>query len=243
MKKLARYLLFASMVTLLWMCGDTDVVSPPSDIDFFPLRVGQYHVYAVEETQYSTAEGQVDRSYQLKLTAIDSFENNSGGITYVIYRSIKEPGQSEFVYLDTWSTRVDQDKVVVNEGNTAFVKLAFPAVIGKEWNGNEFNTLGGEQTCSSVSSFPCDLYKIINQDVPFEFNSVIIGETLEVEQNNNTDPIVKQDVRTEIYARNIGLIYKETTILEYCTIGSCIGQQQIESGIILKQKLIEYGQD
>ena len=47
----------------------------------------------------------------------------------------------------------------------------------------------------------------------------------------------------EIYARHIGLVYKEATVLEYCTVGDCIGKQQIEKGYTLKQTLTAYGKE
>ena len=60
-------------------------------------------------------------------------------------------------------------------------------------------------------------------------------------QDNENDPIVKQDVRKSIYAKSIGLVYREITILEYCTVGNCIGKQIVENGVILKQTLNNYG--
>jgi len=212
------------------------------DADFFPLSVGSFFIYDVLETNYSPLAGQEDLSYQLKLVVTDSFRNTAGGITHVIQRSTKSSTASSFEYLDTWSVRVEASQVVVNEGNISFVKLSFPLVAGKEWNGNAFNTLGGEETCGQGST-PCDLYSIEREGTPFELNNETLTETIEVLQNNNVDLIVKQDVRKEIYARHIGLVYKESTILNYCTVGACIGKQEIESGFLLKQTLVSYGKE
>ncbi len=229
------------MIVLLMGCAEDESIVIERDSDFFPLAVGNYHLYQVNETQYTPLDPPVDLIYDLMLSVVDSFENTSGGITYVINRSRKDEGQNSFSYLDTWSARVELSQIVVNEGNIPFVRLAFPLVKGKQWNGNALNILGGEQSCGANPTFSCDIYKIENEEVPFELNGEILTETIDVLQNNNTDLIVKKDVRKEIYARNIGLVYKESTILEFCTVGDCIGQQQIERGMILKQTLIEYG--
>lgn len=223
-------------------CKEDESVILKMDSDFFPLAVGNFHVYQVNETQYTTLNPKVDLIYQLKLAIVDSFVNTSGGLTYVIHRSRKEAGQNSFNYLDTWSVRAEPSQIVVNEGNIPFVRLAFPLVAGRQWNGNALNSIGGEQTCGENPTYSCDIYTI-NDGVPFELNGEVLTETIEVVQNNNMDPIVKQDVRKEVYARNVGLVFKESTILEFCTVGNCIGQQQIEKGMILTQTLIEYGRE
>jgi len=238
-----KYLSFFVFTLLVWSCSGDEEVIVKKDSDFFPIQVGAFFVYNVEETQYSVLEGQKDYVYQLKFSVTDSFPNNAGGITYVIQRSKKNSNDAGFSYLDTWSVRKEASEVIVNEGNIAFVRLAFPLDVGKEWNGNALNALGGEQNCGQGPTFPCDLYKVTGKGTPFEFNGETLTETIEVTLNNNTDLIVKQDVRTELYARNVGLVLKSSTVLEYCTVGACIGKQQIEKGYILKQTLTSYGKE
>ncbi|MFZ1806859.1 MAG: hypothetical protein WAU36_06550 [Cyclobacteriaceae bacterium] len=238
-----KYLSFLLFVVLFWACSEDPELISQKDTDYFPIQVGAYFVYDIQETKYTPIEGQKDFLYQSKILVTDSFRNNAGGTTYVIKRSTKNDGESEFEYLDTWSVRIDISQVVVSEGNTSFVKLAFPLSAGRQWNGNALNTLGGEESCGDDSAFSCDVYEIGDIGFQFDLNGDILNETIEVIQNNNTDLIVKQDVRSEIYARNIGLVYKESTILEYCTVGSCIGQLQIEKGRVLKQTLNSYGKE
>lgn len=237
-----KYLLFFGLALFFLSCGREDDVVIKKDNEFFPMSVGVFHIYEVEERQYSPIKDPEDFEYQLKLAVTDSFRNTAGGITYVIQRSKKTANEPSFTYLDTWSARVEASEVVVNEDNVPFVRLAFPLVMGKQWNGNALNNLGGEETCSSPG-VPCDIYTIETVGVPYDFKGETLLETIDVVQNNNMDLIVKQDVRKEIYARNIGLVFKESTILEYCTVGDCIGKQQIESGQILKQTLLSYGKE
>jgi len=237
-----KYLSFFVLL-LLWACTDDGEFIQKKDSDYFPMEVGAYFIYDVDETRYVPIVGQEDFIYQLKVSVTDSFTNAAGGITYVVQRSTKKNVENEFKYLDTWSVRIEPSQVVVSEGNTSFVRLVFPLSKGRQWNGNALNTLDGEESCGNDSTFSCDIYEIGDIGFQFDLNGDILDETVEVIQNNNTDLIVKQDVRKEIYVRNIGLVYKESTILEYCTIGSCIGQQKIEKGFVLKQILTSYGKE
>lgn len=243
MNHLSKYLSFIIPGVLVWACTDDTEFISKKDTDYFPIEVGNYFVYDVEETKYSPIDGQEDFLYQSKILVTDSFQNNTGGITYVIQRANKKVGESQFEYQETWSVRIEPAQVVVSEGNTSFVKLAFPLSAGRKWNGNALNTLGGEESCGDGATFSCDIYEIGDIGFQFDLNGDLLNETVEVIQNNNTDLIVKQDVRKEVYVRNIGLVYKESTILEYCTVGACIGQQQIEQGLILRQTLNNYGKE
>lgn len=238
-----KYLLFFALVMFVWACSEDNDIISKNDRDYFPMQVGAYYVYDIQETRYTPIDGREDFLYQSKISVTDSFTNNAGGTTYVLQRETKIEGESQFKYLDTWSVRSEPTQVVVSEGNISFVRLAFPLSKGRQWNGNALNTLGGEESCGDDSTFSCDIYEIGDIGFQFDLNGEVLDETIEVIQNNNIDLIVKQDVRKEIYVRNIGLVYKENTILEYCTVGPCIGQQQIEKGQVLKQTLTIYGKE
>lgn len=238
-----KYLSFFFLGLLIIGCSEDELPELPSDADFFPLLTGNFWVYDVEETQYSVSAGEQNFAYQTKLTVTDSFPNLGGGFTYVIQLSRKNEGESSFAYADTWAVRSEANQIIVEEGGVPFVKLAFPLVAGKKWDGNAFNTLEGEEDCGNGESFTCDLYAVADEPITFEIGDETFSDAVEVIQNNNQDLIVKQDIRKEVYIRNVGLASRTVTILEYCTVGACIGQQEIENGIVSTQTLIEYGRE
>ena len=199
-----------------------------------------YSEYAVMEKVYSEIGGEEIFEYELKQIVVDSFPNAAGGHTFVLNRFVRDSPSQAYEYVARWSARVEPSQVVVNEENIPFVILSFPLAEGKQWDGNALNRLGGEQFCGNENDMPCDIYTVINDKDQFEFNGELF-EVLTVSQNNNKDIIVKQDVRTEQYARGLGLIYKMSTVLEYCTVGDCIGKQVIEKGFILEQSLTAIG--
>jgi hypothetical protein len=212
-------------------CDDNgpNKVTVDKGIDYFPLRTGLYQIYDIDEIRYSQVAEPETLAYQLITEVVDSFPNAGGGFTYVIYRSTRDDETDVWQFLDTWSARLDEDQAVVIEGNTPYVKLAFPPVSGKTWDGNKLSNLEEDE------------YEVKAYDVPSTVGGTTFDKTLAVEQEFNDDPIVFTDIRVETYARNIGLINKETTQIVFCQSETCSGNELIESGIILKQQISEYG--
>jgi hypothetical protein len=228
------------LLVILWSCADTGEVTVDHDAAYFPLRTGIYQIYDVKETRIDQVNT-TELTYQLRTEVTDSFPNPQGGYTYVITRSTRTTPASAWAPRDTWSARADDKGIIVNEENIAYVKLAFPFAGGKSWNGNALNALGGKEKCGTTQE-TCDIYRL--EDVLEEFDAgtgLSFAKTVTVLQNNDTDVIVSQDVRKEIYALDAGLVYKESTILEYCTVGPCLGKQQVENGFIYRQVINEYG--
>lgn len=229
-------------VLLCWLgsCKNGEEVLPDRGYDFFPLQVGNYQIYDVDSSYYSQ-NIKYPVAYQLKQTVTDSISNGQGGLTYIISRAKRSTSGQPWQVVDTWSARREDVRAVVNEGNIPFLKLIFPLANGLTWNGNTYNTLGGDQYCGAGNS-SCDIYSTENIHKSFTLTSgSSFDDTITVIQSDNTDPIVKRDVRTEVYGKGVGLISKEVTILNYCTT-QCQGKSQfINTGVVYRQNIIAYG--
>lgn len=228
MKHFLKYLIFCTAITVA-SCDSSDENGPlDTSKDYQPLRIGQFQVYDVLEVIYTLGVPETLR-YEVKTVISDSFPNATGEYTYVMQRSKKNEDQQNFSPLDTWSIRANDREVVVQEQNISFVKLQLPAEKNVEWDGNLYNTLGE------------DFYLVEDAKTPYELNGTTFDDCVIINQNDNEDYVVSLDQRKEIYAKHTGLIYKESTLLNYCTIGDCLGQQQVESGTILKQTIKSHG--
>lgn len=227
-------LLFGAMLVLVDGCSYSDAIRI-SDQSYFPVRVGNYQIYQVTETDiqhFSCGDSsEPTKIYELKVLVFDSVKNAEGGYTYLIHRYTRSDSTQSWTDLDTWSARVSSNQVIVNEGNTSYVKLVFPLANNGKWNANLYNNLGAEYDT------------LRNLGKPYQLNNgKKYSSSLTVMQADNRDFFVFQDKRFEVYAPLVGLIYKESTQLTYLQ-GTCYGQQQVASGVIYFQTLKTTGHE
>lgn len=226
MKRFLKYLLVVSVAAA---CDDDDGLMADRDADFFPLETGLYWEYGVVETRYETGEPPNHSEYRLRVEVTDSFPNTDGTLTWVLLRSKSIVPGTQWMAYDTWSVIATKEQVVVREGNIPFVKMLLGASGDVSWDGNRYNNLGK------------DVYQVVDKDMPFSAGGTNFDKTLTVLQEDNGDVIVFYDKRREVYARSIGLIYRETKQLHYCTEDHCRAQQKVEHGVDYTQELIAYG--
>ena len=227
MRQYHKYFVF-SFLAAISACSSGDETTIDIGLGYAPVKVGLYQIYGVDQTEYSELAGPVETHYELKTEVVDSFPNVSGVFTYVIHRSTRETSQDSWVYKDTWSLAVDDQQVLLNEENIAFVKMKFPLRNNRQWNGNEYNI--GDP----------DIYEMKSVNEPFTVDDQTFPLTMFIDQEDVEDLLIR-DRRLEVFAKDVGLVYKEVTDLTYCDDVDCFGQKEIKSGIIYKQSIISYG--
>jgi hypothetical protein len=225
---LKHFLVFLVISALVAGCGGEDPDHLDTGSAYFPLEKGVFQLYLVHETRYSGVSEPQVMVYELMTEVVDSFPV-PGGHSFVISRSRRMATEDPWEVLDTWSARKDSHEVIVSESNTPFVKAIFPVRSGTRWDGNEFNTQGADE------------YEIVKAGEPFEVDGMRFDDTFTVEQEQNEDLIVFNDERREVYARDVGLIFKEVIQLNYCTDDDCLAQQKIDHGVEMKILIKDYG--
>ncbi|MBL3657305.1 hypothetical protein [Fulvivirga sediminis] len=211
---------------------DADPDNSRLGLDFYPIEVGTFQVYQVDRIDYRIT-GEIERSsYELKVEVVDSFYNQTGTLTYITHQSKRSDKNTDWQFSTAWPVRITPYQIVQTEDNIPYIKLSLPIENGKEWDGNASNT------------YEEDIYKMDSiNSLYITPLSDTINSTLTVIQSDNQDFTVQQDRRYEIYARSIGLVYKEDISLQYCTDPKCIGQQQVIEGKEYRQYLIDYGKN
>jgi hypothetical protein len=224
---------------LLAACQSRDISPKISGSEYYPLKGGAFWSYDVTETTITQLGGQTTAVYELKVQITDSVVS-TGQTTYILQRFKRANAAAPWAATTTWSARKDPFQAVQQEGNVPFVKLSFPLSEGKSWNGNALNALGGSDKCSD-GTFACDNYVVQDIGKRFEMGSLFFNDSITVLENNESDPIVEKDIRKSVYVKGTGLVYREVTLLQYCTQGDCIGNQIVENGSIIKQIMKDHG--
>ncbi|RAJ94489.1 hypothetical protein LX87_04376 [Larkinella arboricola] len=197
--------------------------------DYFPLEAGSYRIYDVTEQRFALNGTPTTQTYQLREVTTDSQTDPANGTAFRIERYRRANEQASWQPDSVSSVRLSDDQLLRTENNVVYLKLVFPLTDQLQWNGNAYNTLGEDnyQLRHTGKSF-----NILNQTFP---------QTATVIQQNDST-LVNQDKRLEVYARNVGLIYREKVQLQFCSsTPSCVGKAQIDYGIRYYMRLRSYG--
>lgn len=223
-----KYVSFLLISLVLLSCNEKKEIGPEVlGYDFYPIAIGQYSIYEVEEIQYKLS-GFDTASFQLRETIFDSIVS-SDQTTYLIRRDKRENATLEWKSDSVWSVTRTENFLAISENSIPFIKLTFPVKEGREWNGNSLNSQGNigyyYQALGGIivdSLAPEDHIRVIIEDIP--------------------ENLVSRDERSEVYARGVGLVQKDYVTLQFCTV-DCTVIGEIEGGRSLKQTLIEVGNE
>lgn len=236
-------LMATTAVLLLGSClPESEVEEPQFEYDYFAQRIGHYQIYAVDSSYYRQ-NVLYPLNYFIKVRVQDSLRNDEGGYTSTIRVQKRFTESQPWANYRTNSQRISGELGIFNEGNVPFIKFAFPPAKGLYWNANAYNSLGGTDLCGNQLDVACDIYTM-GEVTRYTLSPTLDFEkTITIEQQNDVDVIVGDDVRKEIYAKGVGLIFKEYSLLEYCTDANrcAVGSKFIDRGVKYKQVLIEYG--
>ncbi len=228
------YLWYILLAAVFFSCGDDEstVETIRDGLDYLPLKIGTFREYDISTTEYSLDGTVVEETYQLRVEIAEKFQNQEGGETFVIHRQRREESNQEWGSDRVWSARYEEGAAIVIEENVPFVKLSLPVFEGAMWDGNALNTQQGDD------------YLLTDVARPFSLSDgTLFDNTLTVLQEDNNDYIVALDRRKEVYAKDIGLIFKESTQLDFCSTPECVFSPDtvINTGFIYKQQLFSHG--
>ena len=205
----------------------------PADIEFaadkqyFPLETNKSLIYKVTEISIDKPSDYYDTAiYFLRERTDIPFIDNEGDTAYRIER-YKSPTQNyNWTISDVWESKITTYPAEKVEENQRFIKIKCPLAIGKYWNGNLKNDLDDKDcTITSLSA-------------TYNNESIHLDSCLSITRDSSVTQISKlYDV--EIYARGIGLVYKEITdINSQEVIYGVPIENRIHRGTIYRQELI-----
>ena len=216
-----RFLLFGVLATSLLRCSSpcSDCAPAATGAEFFPLKEGAFVEYEVQEQAFALGQAAVVRSYQWKELIAEKYQDITGQTAYRIVRFRRANDTQRWQADSTITLRLGIDQAVRNENGRDYVKMLFPVYEKATWNGNVYNNLGE------------DKYELKNVGKPFKVGTQSFERTATVIQQNDST-LVDQNRRIEVYAADVGLVYRESINLQFCSSSpACVGKGQVDFGL------------
>lgn len=222
--------LFYSISSLIFIfgvgCSEPSPVDPDLGFEYFPYSDGQYRIYQTYVTHYLIDGSVEEEEFQVKEVVSDwKIEGDETTFRLERYRRVDE--NETWVEDSVWSARKSNYNVVVVEHNIPIIKLSFPIEEAKRWDGNAMN------------AYDYDEFKMVGVNSSYTVDEKEYPETVRIVKEEIIDTIVRTDYRIEVFAKGVGLVYKEDRVLEY----DFNNPGTIIEGIEFIQKLIETGEE
>ena len=174
--------------------------------NYYPLDSGHYIIYNVDSVTFYYDGINYNRDtvrYQLMAlfddTIHDLLDSVNFTIKYLTRPDENSPWSAPYI---TYCLRTKTNLQVI-ENDIRFIKLVYPPSLNLAWNGNLF-----VPTTGVYSTFLNWNYYYENADTTIQINGQTYNNALVASEVNSVNALTKE-VRTEVYAPNVGLIYEE----------------------------------
>ncbi len=228
-----HYLTFFIILTLFVLIGacSNDEVNPVLlGTKHYPVEKGHFVTYQVKKILHGEIVEDEIEVFQRKEIVVDTFTDASNRTAYRI-EQFKRADDSETWAIDSvWVVRKELTRLIKIENNEPFIKLVFPTENGTKWDGNAINGFPSEEYLAEVLS------------TPYQVNGNSFSNVIQITHNADSS-IVDRDVRIEVYAENIGLVYKKTEVFQYINdfTNQFYATDSVIGGIFFEQKVIDWG--
>jgi hypothetical protein len=227
--KFKRLLIIGSVFFALLTACKKEII-PNDNIqlgkEYFPITKDHTIEYAIDSIIYNDFNKSTDTfRMQFKDVIGESFYDNEGRESYVVNRYSRQDDTYLWKDLMTFYATKTNFRVEVVENNLRMIKLVFPVKLKTYWAGNIYIPAQIDDKLKWLWNWNYT-YTYINQ--PFNTGLASFSNTIEViginDSTNNPeqfpDAIANKTYSKEVYAKNVGLIYRELTNWEYQPDGS-----------------------
>lgn len=213
------FFLLASLCTILIAsCKKDGSANVIDSKDYYPVAQGKIWIYRLDSTTIPAfGTSLIMRSYHLKDSMGAPFLDNTGRESWPVYRFITDtleqgPWRSLASY---YVTPTDKSVEVMDENNLRFIKLVSPVRETYSWPGNQYiDTRSAYTLYQYLDGWN---YTYAGVDSPYTTLAGVIDSSVTVFQRDETSPegpfnpdfYQQRNYSVEVYAKNIGLIYKD----------------------------------
>ncbi len=209
MKRIFKLFITSSILALgFYSCKKDKSTAPDMGYNYFPDQVGKYVVYDVDSFYYYNSPVIIDTfKFQVKEKIQSIYYDNQNRPTIRLerYRKYYNPSTPysalPWVLSDVWAenkTVLTAEKV---EENTRYIRLVFPTKIDQFWDANIQNVEGDRKFN----------YQFVDQSRTI--GSIHFDSVLQTVYDAGVI-LTRKEYRTEKYARNIGMVYRQIIDIE-----------------------------
>lgn len=231
-------LLFLLTILMTISCKKDSDFNPNFGYDYIVNQIGSYTIYHVDSTIYNDFTKEVtDTSIEMKEVVVEDFIDNLGRNAQRVERYKRAIGDTDWELFRTYyivkgtinSERIDE--------NLRYINFAFSPKVGLTWEGNRF--IDGVDNNKYLANWE---YKYTSVDVPLNVEGTDYSETATIILRDNETQIEKVYAK-EIYAKGVGMVYKEWWHLETQNNFEKPWKEKAEKGYIIKMYAIEHGME
>ena len=208
---------------------------------YYPIAIGNEWTYRLDSFLYSNQGIYRDTaSWYVKEKITEKHEIGSEENNFVLERS-KSKDNINWTVSDIWTIKKTNSNIQKTEENHTFIKLIFPPKINKTWDGNAFIdptdtvTVFGE----NFLMFGDWSYKIEEKIDQLTIESNVYSDIIKVREVADSNAINRRKSYA-YYAKNIGLIKEERSILFDQSNDNTDWLIKADYGFFVRRKLISY---
>ncbi len=219
MKTLLSVIIFVGTLNvLLPACSkQTEIFESASLQNYYPLNVGNIFIYRLDSTVPVSFGSRLEvHSYQAKDSVEAVFNDNQGRPSYRIFRTIRDTaGTKPWRFAATYTATNTGNAIEYVDNNMRFIKLRLPIVEGYTWKAHSY--IDTKSLNSNVTYLDEWEYAYEKVGQPFAVFNKTYDSTIQVFQHDETSPpgpfdpnnYQQRNLGKEVYAKGVGLIYKE----------------------------------
>ncbi len=233
MKKYYLALLLTGLSAIVFTaCKKTEpsvYAASPLTTYYMPLAIGKYITYRMDSlTYYYFGQSDTISSYLAKDIVEDSLTDGSGRKAWLVNRYLSDTaGLSPWVPTESYTVTPTGRTIEVLENNLRFIKLKYPMSEGDSWSGNSYlpkNPYQDEFLFSSQTNINPNqwtyVYQHVNQPVTIGNQTYDSASSILEVNDSSGIPIIdtvfaSKTYWSETYAKNTGMIQRQTIIWEY----------------------------
>jgi hypothetical protein len=189
--------------------------------NYYSLQVGNSYTYRLDSTVYLAFGTSIATvSYMAKDSVVSTYNDNTGRTVFLVYRYLTDTlMKAPFAYSSAYSILPTRNTIEVTDANNIhFINLVQPITAGTTWLGNAY--IDTKSLTTDLAYMDSWNYTYQNINAPFTVLKGSIDSTITVLGIDETRPddspfdpqyFKQRDYAEEVYAKGVGLIYKEFT--------------------------------